>query len=70
MPVSAAIEILITHSIHSAFAKYPEADGDTNMDYDWIAVEQSSHIAKVILSDLAANGFEIVKKSKLDAPRV
>lgn len=69
MPVSAAIEVLITHSIHSAFTKYPEGDGDTNMDYDWIPVEQSSQITKVILSDLATNGFEIVKRGKLDAPR-
>ena len=69
MPVPAAIEMLITHSIHSAFTKYPEGVGDTNMDYDWISVEQSSKIAKVILSDLAANGFEIVKKGKPNAPR-
>ena len=65
----ATLEMLITHSIHSAFTKYPEGVGDTNMDYDWISVEQSSQIAKVILSDLAANGFEIVKKGKLGAPR-
>lgn len=69
MPVRPAIEMLITNSIHSAFVKYPEGVGDTNMDYDWISVEQSSQITKVILSDLAANGFEIVKKGKLDAPR-
>ena len=69
MSVQAAIEVLIANSIHSAFIKYPEGVGDTNMDYDWISVEQSSQITKIILADLAANGFEIVKKSKLDAPR-
>jgi len=33
------------------------------LDYEWIAPEQSSHVAKVILMELAANGFEIVRKS-------
>jgi hypothetical protein len=56
------IEKLITNSIHTAFIKYPEGDGDANMDYDWISSEQSSRITKAILLDLAANGFEIVKK--------
>ena len=56
------VEKLITNSIHTAFNKYPEGDGDANMDYDWISSEQSSRITKAILLDLAANGFEIVKK--------
>jgi hypothetical protein len=30
--------------------------------YQWLQPEQSSHVAKVILLELAANGFEIVKK--------
>ena len=69
MPIQTAIEMLITNSIHSTFTKYPEGDGSTNMDYDWIPVEQSSQITKIILSDLAANGFEIVKKGKRDAQK-
>jgi len=56
------VEKLITNSIHTAFIKYPEGDGDANMDYDWISPEQSSRITKAILLDLAANGFETVKK--------
>ena len=56
------VEKLITTSIHTAFIKYPEGDGDANMGYDWISPEQSSRITKAILLDLAANGFEIVKK--------
>jgi hypothetical protein len=51
-----AVEILITNAIHTAFIKYPEGDGGPNLDYEWIAPEQSVHIAKAILQDLAANG--------------
>lgn len=58
-----AIETLITNAIHTAFIKYPEGDGGPNMDYEWIPSEQSRHITKAILLDLAANGYQIVKKS-------
>ena len=57
-----AIEILITNAIHTAFIKYPEGDGGPNLDYEWIAPDQSTHIAKAILQDLAANGYHIVRK--------
>ena len=49
-------------AIHEAFIKYPEGDGGPNLDYRWIQPEQSSHVAKAIILELAANGFEIVKK--------
>ena len=55
-----AVEILITNAIHTAFIKYPEGDGGPNLDYEW--PDQSKHIAKAILQDLAANGYRIVKK--------
>lgn len=58
-----AIESLITNAIHTAFIKYPEGDGGPNLDYEWIPAEQSSHIAKAILLDLEAGGFQIVKKA-------
>jgi hypothetical protein len=51
-----AVEILITNAIHAAFIKYPEGDGSPNLDYEWIAPDQSKHIAKSILMDLAASG--------------
>ena len=38
-----AVEILITNAIHSAFIKYPEGDGGPNLDYEWIAPDQSAH---------------------------
>jgi hypothetical protein len=51
--VADAAAKLITNSIHTAFIKYPEGDGDENMDYDWISPAQSSRITKAILLDLA-----------------
>ncbi|MFL6818217.1 MAG: hypothetical protein ACJ8EF_09760 [Bradyrhizobium sp.] len=57
------IENLIVGSIHGAFIKYPEGDGGPNLDYEWIASDQSAHIAKAILLDLAANGYAILKQS-------
>jgi hypothetical protein len=55
-------ENIIIRAIHEAFIKYPEGDGGPNLDYEWVQPEQSSRVANVILSELAANGFEIVKK--------
>ena len=60
-----AVEILITNAIHSAFIKYPEGDGGPNLDYEWIAPDQSAHIAKAILQELSANGYQIAKKGVL-----
>jgi hypothetical protein len=57
------IEKLVTNAIHSAFIKYPEGDGASNLDYEWIAPEQSKHVTKAILLELAANGYQIVKKA-------
>jgi hypothetical protein len=57
-----AVETLITNAIHTAFIKYPQGDGGPNLDYKWIAPDQSLHIAKAILQDLAANGYQVVKK--------
>ena len=59
---TSAIETLITNAIHTAFIKYPEADGGPNLDYEWIPSEQSAHITKAILADLDAGGYQIVKK--------
>ena len=60
-----AVEILITNAIHTAFIKYPEGDGGPNPDYEWIAPDQSVHIAKAILQDPAVDGYQIVKKGKV-----
>ncbi len=55
-------ENVIIRAIHEAFVKYPEGDGGPTLDYQWVQPEQSSHVAKAILLELAANGFEIVRK--------
>jgi len=60
---SDAVEKVITNAIHTAFIKYPEGDGGPNLDYEWIPPEHSSRITKTILLDLAANGFQVVKKA-------
>jgi hypothetical protein len=54
-----AIEKLITNSIHTAFVKYPEGDGGTHLDYDWIPPERSALITKAVLMDLEAGGFRL-----------
>ena len=59
---AATAENVIIRAIHEAFIKYPEGDGFPDLDYQWIQPEQSSRVAKAILLELAANGFEIVKK--------
>ena len=51
------------NAIHTAFVKYSEDDGSPNLDYEWIPPEQSEHIAKPILKDLEADGFQVVKKA-------
>jgi hypothetical protein len=58
-----AIETLIRNAIPTAYIKYPEGDGGANLDYGWISPDQSAHIAKAILLDLAANGYQVVKKA-------
>jgi hypothetical protein len=50
-------------AIRSAFVKYPREDDPTSHDH-WISPEESAHLAKVVLAELDANGFQIVKKSK------
>ena len=55
---------VIYGAIYSAFTKYPkEDDAGTAWDHLWIPPEQGKHLTKVILSELAANGLEVVKKS-------
>ena len=55
-------ETVIIVAIHESMATYPEGDGGSNLDHEWIPPEHSAHIAKAILRELAANGFLVVKK--------
>ena len=59
------VEKLITNSIHTAFIKYPEGDGDANMDYNWISPEQSSRITRGAAAHRAqADALEIEAGAK------
>ncbi|MGQ0685623.1 hypothetical protein [Bradyrhizobium sp.] len=53
---------VIYAAIHSAFVKYPREDDPASHDH-WIQPEESAHLTKVVLAELEANGFQIVKKS-------
>jgi hypothetical protein len=52
---------VIKTAIHSAFVKYPMED-DPDFNPHWIKAEECSHLAKVIMMELEANGFQVVKK--------
>src|SRR5689334_23101876 len=52
---------VIYAAIHSAFVKYPREDDPASHDH-WIQPEESAHLTKVVLAELDANGFQIVKK--------
>ena len=49
-------------AIHSAFVKYPREDDPSSHDH-WIQADEATHLTKVVLAELDANGFEIVKKT-------
>jgi hypothetical protein len=53
---------VIYAAIHSAFVKYPREDDPASHDH-WIQPEESAHLTKVVLAELEANGFKIVKKA-------
>jgi len=52
---------IISAAIHSAFVKYPREDDPASHDH-WIQVEESAHVAKVVIMELEAAGYQIVKK--------
>lgn len=52
---------VIFEAIHSAFVKYPREDDPASHD-QWIQPDESEHLTKVVLAELEANGFQIVKK--------
>ena len=52
---------VIYEAIHSAFVKYPREDDPASHDH-WIQPEESAHLTKVVLAELEAHGFQIVKK--------
>ena len=53
---------IIMAAISSAFVKYPMED-DPEFSQTWIKPEESAHLANVVVRELEAAGYQIVKKS-------
>jgi hypothetical protein len=53
---------VIYAAVHSAFVKYPREDDPASHDH-WIGPDEAAHLTKVVIAELDANGFQIVKKS-------
>ncbi|MGY8682892.1 hypothetical protein Q2941_34735 [Bradyrhizobium sp. UFLA05-153] len=60
MPDSAEV---IQAAIRSAFVNYPKEDDPDWRSPCWIKPEECSHLTTVILRELKANGFEILRKA-------
>ena len=54
----------IEAGIRSAFTAYSRDDDPDWRSATWIKPEECSHLAMSILKELAASGFEIVKKAE------
>jgi hypothetical protein len=52
---------IIIEAIHSAFVKYPKEDDPASHDH-WISPADSAHLAKVVILELEAAGYQILKK--------
>jgi hypothetical protein len=57
---------VIQAAIRSAFVAYPKEDDPDWRSPSWIKVEECKHLASVVLRELEANGFLIVKKQSDD----
>jgi hypothetical protein len=53
----------IEAGIRSAFTAYSRDDDPDWRSATWIKPDECSHLARSILKELAARGFEIVKKA-------
>jgi len=54
---------IIKAAIRSAFVSYPREDDPDWRSPSWIKVEECSHLTTVILRELEANGYRIVKNA-------
>jgi hypothetical protein len=52
---------VIYAAFYSAFVKYPKEDDPAPSNH-WIEPLESAHLTKVVMLELEANGFQIVKK--------
>ena len=60
MPMADPRDVIYA-AIHSAFVKYPKEDDPASHDH-WIQPEEATHLTKVVMAELEANGGESVKR--------
>jgi hypothetical protein len=53
---------VIMAAIRSAFVSYPKEGDPDWRSPNWILPEECGHLAKVVIRELEAKGFRIVKK--------
>ena len=53
---------VIEAAIRSAFTNYPKEDDPDWRSPHWIKPEECTHLARGIVLELQANGFDIVKR--------
>jgi hypothetical protein len=61
VPMSEAADAIM-RAIHSAFDSYPKEGDPEWRSPNWIMPEECAHLTNVILRELDAGGFQIVKK--------
>jgi hypothetical protein len=54
---------VIEFAIRSAFVGYPKEDDPDWRSPHWIKPEECTHLAKLIMLELRAKGFQIVKRA-------
>lgn len=54
---------VVEAAIRSAFVSYPKEDDPDWRSPHWIKPEECAHLAKVVMLELGAKGFQIVKKT-------
>jgi hypothetical protein len=54
---------VIEAAIRSAFVSYPKEDDPDWRSPNWIKPEECAHLAQVIILELRAKGFQIVKNA-------
>ena len=61
VPMSEATDVIMD-AIRSAFESYPKEGDPDWRSPSWIMPEECAHLTNVILRELEARGFQIVKK--------
>jgi hypothetical protein len=54
---------VIKAAIRSAFVMYPKEDDPDWRSPSWIKPDECAHLTNVLLRELEANGFQIVKRA-------